>query len=137
MSERLNPEFAGFFETARRGVLSFPRCGDCARFHWYPMPRCPHCQSTDIGWKAISGRGELFSFTSVKHAFDSKYADRVPYTVGLVTFPDAPGVQFITNIVDAPAEALAIGMPVDAVFDRAGDGLVLFRPATPTSGRTA
>jgi hypothetical protein len=28
-------------------------------------------------------------------------------------------------------------MPVEAVFDRADDGLVLFRPVTPTSGRTA
>jgi uncharacterized OB-fold protein len=136
MSERLNPEFAGFFESARRGVLSFPRCGACARFHWYPMPLCPHCRSADVRWQAVSGRGELFSFTSVKHAFDPKRADSLPYTVGLVTFPDAPGVQFITNIIDAPAEALAIGMPVEAVFDRAGDGLVLFRPATPTSGRT-
>ena len=137
MSERLNPEFAGFFESARRGVLSFPRCGACARFHWYPMPLCPHCRSADVRWQAVSGRGELFSFTSVKHAFEAKYADRVPYTVGLVTFPDAPGVQFITNIVDAPAEALAIGMPVDAVFDRADDGLVLFRPSASKPGRTA
>jgi uncharacterized OB-fold protein len=59
----------------------------------------------------------------------------VPYTVGLVTFPDAPGVQFITNIVEAPAEALTIGMPVEAVFDRVSDGLVLFRPVAPKSGR--
>jgi uncharacterized OB-fold protein len=137
MSDRLNPEFAGFFESARRGVLSFPRCAACARFHWYPMPRCPHCQSADVRWEAVSGRGELFSFTSVKHAFDPKRADSLPYTVGLVTFADAPGVQFITNIIHAPAEALTIGMPVDAVFDRAGDGLVLFRPATPKPARIA
>ena len=137
MSERLNPEFAGFFDSARRGVLSFPRCGACARFHWYPMPLCPHCRSADIRWQAVSGRGELFSFTSVKHAFDPKRADNLPYTVGLVTFADAPGVQFITNIIDAPAEALTIGMPVETVFNRADDGLVLFRPATPKPGRTA
>jgi uncharacterized OB-fold protein len=137
MSERLNPEFAGFFDSARRGVLSFPRCGACARFHWYPMPRCPHCQSTGVRWQPVSGRGELFSFTSVKHAFDPKRAGSLPYTVGLVTFPDAPGVQFITNIIEAPAEALTIGMPVEAVFDRADDGLVLFRPVAPKSGRTA
>jgi uncharacterized protein len=137
MSERLNPEFAGFFESARRGVLSFPRCGACTRFHWYPMPLCPHCRSADIGWQAVSGRGELFSFTSVKHAFDPKRADSLPYTVGLVTFADAPGVQFITNIVGAPAEDLRVGVPVEAVFDRAGDGLVLFRPASVTSGSMA
>jgi uncharacterized OB-fold protein len=137
MSQPLSPEFAGFFDSARRGVLSFPRCGVCSRFHWYPMPLCPHCRSADIRWQAVSGRGELFSFTSVQHAFDSKFTDRVPYTVGLVTFPDAPGVQFITNIVEAPAEDLRIGMPVEAVFDRADDGLVLFQPVSPQSGSIA
>lgn len=137
MSQPLNAEFAGFFNNASRRVLSFPRCGSCARFHWYPMPLCPHCRSADVRWQAVSGRGELFTFTSVKHAFDLKYADRLPYTVGLVTFADAPGVQFITNIVEAPAEDLRIGMPVEPVFDRAGDGLVLFRPASSKSGKLA
>lgn len=137
MSERMNPEFAGFFESARGGVLSFPRCGVCARFHWYPMPLCPHCRSADVRWQSVSGRGELFSFTSVKHAFDPKHAGQVPYTVGLVTFADAPGVQFITNIIEAPAADLSIGMPVVPVFDRAADGLVLFRPVSSTSGSIA
>ena len=137
MSQPLNAEFAGFFDSARRGALSFPRCGTCTRFHWYPMPLCPHCRSADVRWQAVSGRGELFSFTSVRHAFDPKRAGQLPYTVGLVTFADAPGVQFITNIIGAPAEDLRIGMPVEAVFDRAGDGLVLFRPVSSTSGSIA
>ena len=137
MSQPVNAEFAGFFDSARRGVLSFPRCGVCTRFHWYPMPLCPHCRSADVHWQPVSGRGALFSFTSVKHAFDSKYADQLPYTVGLVTFADAPGVQLITNIIEAPAEDLTIGMPVEPVFDRAGDGLVLFRPVSPKSGSIA
>ncbi len=137
MRERLNPEFVGFFDSARRGVLSFPRCGACARFHWYPMPLCPHCRSADVRWQAVSGRGELFTFTSVRHAFDAKYVDRLPYTVGLVTFADAAGVQFITNIVDAPAEDLRVGMPVEPMFDRADDGLVLFRPVASKSGTIA
>ena len=137
MSHPLNAEFAGFFGNARRSVLSFPRCGACTRFHWYPMPLCPHCQSADVRWQPVSGRGELFSFTSVQHAFDPGRKDRLPYTVGLVAFADAPGVQFITNIIDMPAEDLQIGMPVEPVFDRAGDGLVLFRPVQSHPGSVA
>jgi uncharacterized OB-fold protein len=137
MSQPLSAEFVGFFDNARRGVLAFPRCGACSRFHWYPMPLCPHCRSADIRWQAVSGLGELFSFTSVQHAFEAKYADRLPYTVGLVTFADAPGVQFITNIVDAPAEDLKVGMPVEPVIDRAGEGVVLFRPAPSKPGKIA
>jgi hypothetical protein len=127
----LNAEFAGFFDNARAGKLAFPKCKACGQFHWYPMPRCPHCQSTDVQWQAISGRGELYSFTSVTHAFDPSRRDSLPYTVGLVTFADAPGVRLITNIIDAPAEALRLGMAVDPVFPARDDGggLVFFRPA--------
>jgi len=131
MTEALNAEFLGFFENARRGRLAFPKCGACGRFHWYPMPRCPHCQSSDVHWQPVSGRGELFSFTSVTHPFDPSRRDALPYTVGLVTFSDAPGVRLVTNIIGAPAQALRIGMPVEPVFPEKDDakGLVFFRPA--------
>lgn len=123
-------EFNGFREHARRGHLAFPRCEDCGRFHWYPMPRCPHCKSAAIAWQTIAGRGEIFSFTIVRHAFDKSRRDQLPYVVALITFADAPGVRLITNIVDADAGALDIGVEVEPVFpgDEAS-GRVLFRPA--------
>lgn len=124
------PEFAGFFENAREGRLAFPRCRSCGLFHWYPMPRCPHCRSSAIDWIAVKPVGELFSFTRVKHAFDDS-GRALPYVVALVTFLDAPGVRFITNMVQSDVEALTIGQPVEAVFasDGSGEPLVLFRPA--------
>jgi uncharacterized OB-fold protein len=124
-------EFEGFLANAREGRLAFPRCQACGRFHWYPMPRCPHCRSAEIAWHAIAGRGEIFSYTIVRHAFDKSRRDRLPYIVALITFRDAPGVRFITNIIEADAAGLAIGDAVEPVF-RAGDAeapLVLFRPA--------
>jgi uncharacterized protein len=126
----LLPEFAGFVDNARRGVLAFPRCRSCGRFHWYPMPRCPHCRAPDIEWKPVSGRGRLFSFTVVRHAFDKSRRDRLPYVVGLVAFDDAPGVRFITNI-ETDGRELRIDEPVEPVFEQSSIGrpIVLFRPA--------
>ena len=109
-------EFAGFFDHARNGRLAFPRCRSCERFHWYPMPICPHCQSADIAWHPIAGRGEILSFTHVRHAFDRSRHGALPYTVALIVFPDAPGVQFVTNIVDATEEDIAIGRTVAPCF---------------------
>ncbi len=140
MSETvLLPEFAGFFESARRGRLAFPRCDGCGRFHWYPMPRCPHCRGSSITWTPVSSRGELFSYTRVQHAFDESRRGRLPYIVGMVTFAEAPGVRLITNIIGAEAEDLVIGQPVEAVFPAAGEEkpLVLFRPVAAGSGAAA
>jgi hypothetical protein len=133
------PEFAGFFENASVGRLAFPYCRDCSRFHWYPMPRCPHCRGHDIEWRPISGRGEIFSFTRVLHPFDKSRAGRLPYVVALVTFADAPGIRLITNIVDASSEELRIGSPVEPVFgtDENGQPIVEFSTASANWGRDA
>jgi len=123
------PEFAGFFDNLRRGRLAFPHCEQCTRFHWYPMPRCPHCRSSRVSWTPVSPRGEVFSFTSVHHPFDPKRRDHLPYIVALVTFPDAPGVRLITNIDGVDVKDLTIGAAVDPVFSGGDEPTVVFRLA--------
>ncbi len=127
----LLPEFRGFFENAKAGRLAFPKCGSCGRFHWYPMPRCPQCRSADVAWQPVAGRGEIFSFTEVRHAFDKSRMGRLPYIVALVTFGDAPGVRLITNIEGSELAALRIGQAVMPAFttDASGMPLVTFRLA--------
>jgi hypothetical protein len=109
-------EFEGFFTQAAAGRLAFPRCRSCRRFHWYPMPLCPHCQIDDIGWEPVSGRGEIVSFTHVHHPFDRSRRDRLPYTVALISFADAPGIRFVTNIVGGAEVEIAVGRAVEPVF---------------------
>ncbi len=120
-SKEMLLEFAGFFENARAGRLAFPYCPNCSRFHWYPMPRCPHCRGAHIIWQQVSGRGELFSFTRVVHPFDASRAGTLPYVIGLVTFADALDVRLVTNIVGEGLDRLAVGQIVLPVF-RADNG---------------
>ena len=131
MSNTVVPEFAGFDRHLREGRLCFPRCRDCGRFHWYPKPTCPHCCSAVIDWQAVAGPGMVFSFTIVRHAFDAKWREALPYIVVLVTFEDAPGVRLVTNVVGIKPEVLLIGAAVEPVFQISDDGeaRVLFRLA--------
>ena len=131
-----HPEFDGFFANLRAGRLAFPCCRSCTRFHWYPMPLCPHCRGRDIAWQPVSGRGEIVSFTRVMHPFDAALAGRVPYVVALVAFADAPGVWLVTNIAGDSARGLQVGQPVIPEFGipefgTGGNGLpiVEFKPA--------
>ena len=123
------PEFAAFFAHARQGNVCFPKCEACTRFHWYPMPRCPHCRSASWDWQRVSGAAEIYSFTKVRHPFDKSRRDALPYIVALVTFADAPDVRLITNIVDTAGASLRIGQRVEPVFPEPDDesGRVYFR----------
>lgn len=110
------PEFSGFLEKTANGRLAFPYCPTCCKFHWYPMPRCPHCRGHDLEWRDVAGRGEIVSFTRVMHLFDKSRAGKLPYVVALVKFADAPGVNLVTNIVDIHNSELRIGQSVEPVF---------------------
>jgi uncharacterized protein len=124
-------EFRGHLEGLRAGEIRFPRCRTCGRVHWYPMKRCPHCLSDEIGWMAVEGPGRLHSWTVVRRAFSPDFVDKIPYIVGLVEFDEVPGTRLITNVVDCNPEDLAIGMALEPVFETqlAGQAKVLFRPA--------
>jgi uncharacterized OB-fold protein len=57
------------------------------------------------------------------------FAVEVPYVVALVELDEGP--RMLANLVDATPEQARIGMPVRAVFEPRGEGLVVpqFRPA--------
>ena len=125
-----NAEFEPHFTHLAAARLCFPYCVACARFHWYPMPLCPHCQSAEREWRTVAGRGTLYSWTEIHHAFDVRYAGPLPYIVALIDFADAPGVRLVSNIVGAAADTLVLGMPLAAHFgqDTHGQPQVTFRP---------
>ena len=123
------PLFRSFFVAARAGSLAFPWCGACERFHWYPMPRCPHCRGAGIEWRPVVGTAKVYSWSVVRHGFDAAWAERLPYIVALLEFADAPGVRLITNLVDIDPEAVEMGMPVTPILpiEDGDDPRVLFR----------
>lgn len=123
------PEFAGHFEQLAQGRLCFPYCPACQRFHWYPMPLCPHCRTDGWQWRAVQGSGMLYSWTEVHHAFDARYGGALPYIVALIEFVDAPGIRLVSNLVGAASQALTIGQSVTADFSQvtADGGRLVFR----------
>ena len=113
--------FSPFWEYLAQGRIAFPRCADCGRHHWYPKALCPWCQSLRIEWAEVGGGAELYSWTVVRRAFTPEYEDKIPYTVALVEFADAPGVRLLTNLLpdDAPWRC---GMALTPTFETgAGD----------------
>ncbi|MBM3488969.1 MAG: OB-fold domain-containing protein [Alphaproteobacteria bacterium] len=80
------------------------------------MKRCPHCQAADIAWQPVSGRATLYTWSVVRHPFTEDLKARVPVTIGLVEFADAPGVRLITELIDLKPEEIRIGMQLQAVL---------------------
>lgn len=131
LTRQFPPEFLAHFDGLAQSRVQLPYCTACGRFHWYPMPLCPHCQSSKVEWRAVAGDAKLYSWTVVRHAFHPSLRDELPYVVALVTFDDAPGVRLVTNLTQTGLDNLRCDMALRPVFDNKPRTLprVKFRPA--------
>ena len=108
-------ESEGFWEGCRRHELLIQACGDCGAFCHPPSPLCPACQSWKRIWRRVSGQGTVAGFTIVTRAIFPGLP--VPYNIVRVELPEQQGLCLLGNLIDCPTEAIAIGMPVQVVFE--------------------
>ena len=74
-----------FWTSGEDGRLRFLRCGACGYWLHCAVPRCPQCGSQDVAPEAVSGRGEVFSYTVNHQSWDG--SDE-PYAIVLVALPE-------------------------------------------------
>ncbi|MGW0022550.1 Zn-ribbon domain-containing OB-fold protein [Rhodococcus sp. NPDC003382] len=121
---------SGYWEAARAGRLAVQYCPGCARHVHLPVDTCPCCDTTDLQWRTVSGRGTLYSYTVVHDAPAPGLADSLPYIVGVVELAEQAGLLVTTNVVDADPGDLRIGLDLEVTFDELAPGTVVpqFRP---------
>lgn len=122
-----------FWAGAREGRLLVQRCEDCGRYRHPPMPLCAACQSPRVEAVAVSGRGRVYSCTTVRRVFHPGFAARVPYVIALVELRERANLFMVSNIVGCAPEAVRIGAEVMVEFQSHGDWILpVFRlVATP------
>jgi hypothetical protein len=97
----LDPTTRTFWEGARVGEIRLQHCADCGLYQFYPRPFCLRCQGSNLGWRAVSGRGTVHSVVTVHLAVIEELVP--PYRVALVELDEGP--RFLGLV----AEQIAIG----------------------------
>jgi hypothetical protein len=133
-----DPETKPYWEALRAHKLLFQQCSDCeTKFAPY-QALCPSCWSENVVDCEASGGGAVYTFSIVYRAPVPAFKADLPYAVAIVQLDE--GVYFTTNLVGCSVTDVAIGMPVEVVFDDVSDTITLakFHPTkTSTSGRNA
>ncbi|WP_299026937.1 Zn-ribbon domain-containing OB-fold protein [uncultured Thermanaerothrix sp.] len=87
-------------------------CPHCEEKIFPPRDVCPYCGNEAKTQFTFSGRGTVFSFTTLTEA-PAGFEQTAPYTVALVKLEEGPVVTAqLTDLGDRPVE---IGMPVEMV----------------------
>jgi uncharacterized protein len=123
----ITPETAAFWQGGQADRLMIHHCGHCSRWFHPPAPVCPRCNSLDVAPKAVSGRGQVATFTVNHQAWTRELTQ--PYVVAIVELDEQPGLRLLSNVVGLPPEQVHVGLPVQVCFEQHEDvWLPLFEP---------
>jgi uncharacterized protein len=112
-----------FWEGCRQGRLLVQKCTECGELRYPAAPVCPNCLGPASEWHALSGGGQVFSFTVFHRVYHPAWAEKAPYNVALIELDE--GVMMFSNVVDIANERVAVGMRVKVRFDRLTDEIDL------------
>ncbi len=90
-------------------------CPHCEAKLFPPRDICPECGGEAKSLYTFSGRGEVYSHTTVQDA-PAGFEDNAPYTVALVKLEEGPLIT--AQLTDLGDQAVEIGTPVEMVTRR-------------------
>ena len=121
-------DIPGLIEGAAEGRLMLQRCGGCGAWRFQARRRCDLCRSTDSDWAEASGRAILVTHARVHHNYHPAFEAELPYNIAVVELEEGP--RILTNLVGIDGIELRAGLPLEAIFEEAGEGVHIpkFRP---------
>ena len=109
---------APYWDAARRGELVVQHCAECDGPRFPPRPMCPHCRSLECGWRPVSGRGTVYSWVRCHPPVLPAFRELVPLTIVLVELEEDPVLRIVGNLLEASADDVRIGLPVEVTFEQ-------------------
>lgn len=119
---------APYWEGAQQGELRLQHCRDCRQPWFPPAEACPACLSSRYDWRAVSGRGSLWSWIDMWQQYFRGFEDERPYLVALVELEEGP--RLFSTLVECDRAELRCDLPLEVVFDAVTPEITLpkFRP---------
>lgn len=115
----LTPDSRPFWQGGASGQLLLHFCTPCQRYFHPPGPLCPHCSSTAVAPRAVSGAGTIVSYTINYQPWAADLP--VPYVIAIIELPEQPGLRLLSNIINSDPHSVAIGQRVQVRFEPCDD----------------
>jgi acetyl-CoA acetyltransferase/uncharacterized OB-fold protein len=115
----LRPWNQFFWLSGADGRLRFQHCAACDALQHPPAPVCRRCGGDRIDVRAVSGHGVVQSHTTNVQQWSPDHPP--PFVVAVVAIDEDPQIRLTTYIVNCESEDVAVGLPVQVVFDHVDD----------------
>ena len=114
--------------------LEAAQCHACGHLFLPFGPVCPRCWSDRLDKRALTGLGEVATFTVYRQQYHRDFPP--PYVIALIALREGP--RMISNVVGCAPESVRVGMPVRVRFEPRGERVLpLFEPDGAAAATTA
>jgi uncharacterized protein len=116
----------GFWDSLKdTGQLHIQYCTECDRYQHFPEAACTSCgHSEHLTYKAVSGRGEVYTYVVTHQTRIPSLVQDVPYVIAWVELPEQAGLRVVANIRNIQPSDVVIGLPVKLLLEHR-DGIVI------------
>lgn len=114
-----------FWEAAAERRLVVQRCAACGFWQQPPAPLCQRCAGTDLAFQPVSGRGRVYTYTTMYQKSVAGFEEAVPYVNLVVELDEQPLLLLLSDLPAAAADWVHIGARVEVTFEPLPDGLLL------------
>lgn len=118
-----------FWQSAASGQLSIAYCPSCERFIHPPRSQCAECGG-EFEWRAVSGRGRVYSRTVPRRVWLEGFDRPAPYGFFVVELEEQAGLLLPSDCSYEVIQHIRVGDEVEVTFeDHPGFTLPQFRPS--------
>lgn len=114
-----------YWDGAQAEKLVILRCPDCQAYTHPPRAMCTTCWHEELVPTEVSGRGTLYSWSVMHSKGNPGFEDRLPYAVLIVELAEQTDLRVIGNLVGGQPSELAIGTPMQVVFEKVNEDITL------------
>ena len=106
-----------FWEAAARHQLVIQRCQECAYFNHPPRPVCDACQSQQLTFVPVSGRGRIYSYAVMYQPNIAGFEQDIPYLNLLIELEEQPRLFLVSSLPMSAKAQVQIGAAVEVDFE--------------------
>jgi len=106
-----------FWEATARHQLVIQRCQECTYFNHPPRAVCDACQSQQLAYVPVSGRGRIYSYAVMHQPNIAGFEQDIPYLNLLVELVEQPRLFMVSYLPMSAKATVQIGAAVAVYFE--------------------
>ena len=106
-----------FWDAANESRLVIQHCKDCDTLQHPPRPRCRDCNSENLEWKEVSGKGKISTCMVVDDGRIGRMQPDQPFNLATIVLDEDPRVNMYSNIPGVPVRQAVEDTPVEVFFE--------------------